>query len=92
MVRARPVKTLTVVEVAERFHVRPVTVYSWLQSGEFPGEKHGGRWFIPKSAVDQWEKKREKQERDLEKQLLKEAEKLFPKKKSKGRRKKKATT
>lgn len=45
-------RTLTVAQAAGMLRVTPGAVRQLLQSGALEGEKHDGRWRIPRAAVD----------------------------------------
>ncbi len=51
---AEPHHLLTVHEAAEYLRVCQRSVYRWLRTGRLRGYRAGGRWRIPREALDAW--------------------------------------
>lgn len=55
---------LTLEEVAEQLKVSPNTVRDWLRTGKIAGIKMGRLWRIKQSAIDDFLRKSEQDQRD----------------------------
>lgn len=49
-------KLFTCEEVAERYHVKVLTVWSWVRNGKLKSIKPAKSYLIPESALEEFEK------------------------------------
>lgn len=50
---------LTVKQVAEMLETPYNTVLDWIKAGTFPAYRHGGRWRVKRSELEDWQKRQQ---------------------------------